>query len=75
MSNKTAMKELKRITLKNPEIFNDPYLFYSVLLMLTFYKFRTPMRRQIYYLFEKLLSNSQIFGTLDKSECYSTTII
>ena len=75
MSNKNAIKELKRIYSKNHEQFMEPYLFYSVLLMLTFYKFRTPMRRQIYNFFERLLSSSNAFETLDKTECFNISII
>lgn len=75
MSNKNAMKELKRIISKSPEHFMKPNLFYSAMLMLTFYKFRTPMRRQIYYFFEKLLSSGDIFSILDKTESFNYNII
>jgi hypothetical protein len=67
MLNKASMKELKRLANKNPDMFLDPNLLSAVILMLTFFKFRTPMRRQIHTLFDKLLSNNSIY-ILDKLE-------
>lgn len=75
MSNKNALKELKRISTRNPELFTSPYLFYSVLLMLTFYKFKTLMRRQIYHFFDKFLTHNSVFTKLDQTECFSVHFI
>ena len=75
MTNKTAQKELKKLSTKSPNLFTDAYLFYSVIMMMTFYKFRTQMRRYIYSLFDKLLSNQKIFAILDSTQCFGYNII
>jgi len=67
MTNKVAMRELKTKN-KNTELFNDPYLFLSVVLILTFYKYRSSMRRYIYSIFERFLNNQNIFAILDNAQ-------
>ena len=69
ITHNSAMAELKKKINKNGEgLLNDPYLFLSIVLVLTFYKYRPNSRRNIYGIFEKFLNNPNIFTILDNAQ-------
>lgn len=72
---KDALPAIKNKKLTKPELFTDRHVFFNVLMMMTFYRFTHENRRQIYQLFDKFLSNSNIFMIMDSNQCFSCDII
>ncbi|KAL4497964.1 hypothetical protein ABPG72_014821 [Tetrahymena utriculariae] len=62
---KNASSEIKKIAKKNPTIFEDKNVFFNVILMLDFYKFKHDNRKFILSFFDRLFSSEEIFLKLD----------
>ena len=70
-----AKEEIKKKSKARPELFFDRFVFYNVIMMMSFYKFNFENRRYIYSMFEKLISSPNIFLFMDSNLCYNVDII
>lgn len=72
---KNSSLEIKKIAKKSPHIFEDKNVFFSVILMLEFYRFKHENRKYILSFFDKLFFSDDIFIKLDTNPLLVRSII
>jgi len=68
ISAESASRTLKRIKASNPEHFMSASLLYSVFKLLGTYKFRLPVRRFVYDIFDSVVWNEENWAAFDAME-------